>query len=40
MTVIEIRLQRWGWKAFEALGVEKSLRFPRELRSAVSVEQS
>ena len=22
MTVIEIRPHRWGWKAFEALGVE------------------
>ena len=28
MTVIEIRPHRWGWKAFEALGVE--LLFPEK----------
>jgi hypothetical protein len=39
MTVIEIRPHRWGWKSFEAPGVEKSLPFP-ELGFAVSVEES
>ena len=31
MTIIEIRPHRWGWKAFEALGVE--LVFPEKAQA-------
>jgi hypothetical protein len=33
MTVIEIRPHRWGWKAFEAPGVEPV--FPKKFRRIV-----
>jgi hypothetical protein len=36
MTVIEIRPHRWGWKVFEAAGVEPV--FP-EKRQAISYAQ-
>jgi hypothetical protein len=38
MTVIEIRAHRWGWKAFEAPGVEPV--FPKKDQAATFVEDS